>query len=54
MPKDLLCLVEMKINSFVLQKYILKSQLEQFIQENPQYEYVKIVPEKTKVRSKKK
>lgn len=54
MPKDKLCLVEMKINSFILKKYILQSQLDQFIQENPQYDYIKIVPEKVKVRSKKK
>ena len=54
MPKDKLCLVEMKLNSFVIQKYILKSQLEQLIQENPQYEYVKIIPEKPKVKIRKK
>lgn len=43
--KDKLCLIEMKLNSFVIQKYILQSQLDLFIQENPQYEYVKIIPE---------
>ena len=52
--KDKACLIEMKINSFILKKYILQSQLNQFIQENPQYDYIKIVPEKVKVRSKKK
>lgn len=45
MPKDKLCLIEMKLNSFVIQKYILQSQLDLFIEENPQYEYVKIIPE---------
>lgn len=54
MPKDKLCLVEMKLNSFVIQKYILQSQLDQFIQENPQYEYIKIVPEKVKTKVRKK
>jgi hypothetical protein len=54
MPKDKLCLVEMKLNSFVIQKYILQSQLNQFIQENPQYEYIKIVPEKVKTKVRKK
>lgn len=52
MPKDKLCLIEMKLNSFVIQKYILQSQLDQFIQENSQYDYVKIVPEKAKVKTK--
>lgn len=52
--KDKLCLIEMKLNSFVVQKYILQSQLDLFIQENPQYDYIKIVPEKVKIRSKKK
>lgn len=54
MQKDKLCLIEMKLNSFIIQKYILQSQLDLFIQENPQYDYIKIVPEKVKVRSKKK
>jgi len=53
MQKDKLCLVEMKLNSFVIQKYILQSQLNQFIQENPQYEYIKIVPEKVKTKTRK-
>ena len=54
MPKDLFCLVEMKLNSFVIQKYILQSQLDLFIQENPQYDYIKIVPEKVKTKTRKK
>lgn len=54
MPKDLFCLVEMKVNGYMIRKYILQSQLEQLIQENPQYEYIRVVPEKVKVRSKKK
>lgn len=53
MPKDKLCLIEMKQNSFVIQKYILQSQLDQFIQENPQYDYIKIVPEKVKTKTRK-
>ena len=52
MTKDKTCLIEMKLNSFVIQKYILQSQLDQFIQENPQYEYIKIVPEKAKAKTK--
>lgn len=52
MPKDKLCLIEMKINSFILQKYILQSQLDLFIQENPQYEYVKVIPEANNVKRK--
>ena len=41
MDKDKTCLIEMKLNLF--------------IKENPQYEYIKVVPEKvkTKVRRKK-
>ena len=54
MTKDKLCLIEMKLNSFVIQKYILQSQLERFIQENPQYEYIKIVPEKVKTKVRRK
>lgn len=54
MQKDKTCLIEMKLNSFIIQKYILQSQLEQFIEENPQYEYIKIVPEKVKVKTRKK
>ena len=53
MQKDKTCLIEMKLNSFVIQKYILQSQLDLFIQENPQYDYVKIVPEKVKTKTRK-
>ena len=53
MPKDKVCLIEMKLNSLVFQKYILQSQLDLFIQENPQYEYIKIVPEKVKTKTRK-
>ena len=49
-------LVEIKLGNYKIRKYVLNSEmLEQLIQENPQYEYVKIIEEvKPKVRSKKK
>lgn len=54
MQKDKTCLIEMKLNSIIIQKYILQSQLDLFIQENPQYDYIKIVPEKVKTKTRKK
>ena len=51
-------LVEIKSGDVKIRKYVLDNEhLEQLIQENPQYEYVKIIEDtnnKSKVRRKKK
>ncbi len=47
-------LVEVKLGAFKIRKYIMTSEdLAKFIEDNPQYEYIKIIEEiddKTKVR----
>ncbi len=44
-------LVEIKLGSFKIRRYVLNTTtLEQIMQENPDYEYVKLVQDKPKVK----
>ena len=43
-------LVEIKLGPFKIRRYVLNTTLEQIMQENPDYEYVKVVQDSPKIK----